>query len=87
MKYFNEDEIFSHKGSNKLVEPLTGAVLEFNSDGKCKKENCTITVDLNGDDGPNEFWTQSDDPKDKIEFIIKREKDNEVRIKLPDFMN
>lgn len=87
MKYFNEDGIFEKTGSNKLVEPLTGAVLEFNSDGKCKKENCSIIVDLNGEKGPNELWTDPEDPKDRINFIIKRNKQNEILIHIPEFMN
>jgi len=86
MKYFNEDNIFGKKGSNKLVEPITGAVLEFNSDGKCKKDNCTITVDFNGDKGPNEFWTNSDEPKDKVKFILRRNSDDEIKIITPDFI-
>ena len=85
-KYFNEEGIFSKKGTNVLVEPITGATLEFNSDGECKSENCTITVDMNGEKGPNEFWTQEDLPKDKIKFIIKRNDNNEITVITPDFI-
>ena len=85
-KYFNEEGIFSKKGTNVLVEPITGATLEFNSDGECKSENCTITVDMNGEKGPNEFWTQEDLPKDKIKFIIKRNDNDEITVITPDFI-
>ena len=85
-KYFNEEGIFSKKGTNILVEPITGATLEFNSDGECKSENCTITVDMNGEKGPNEFWTQEDLPKDKIKFIIKRNDNDEITVITPDFI-
>lgn len=85
-KYFNEEGIFSKKGTNVLVEPITGATLEFNSDGECKNENCTITVDMNGEKGPNEFWTQEDLPKDKIKFIIKRNDNDEITVVTPDFI-
>ena len=85
-KYFNEEGIFSKKGTNVLVEPITGATLEFNSDGECKSENCTITVDMNGKKGPNEFWTQEDLPKDKIKFIIKRNDNDEITVITPDFI-
>lgn len=85
-KYFNEEGIFSKKGTNTLVEPITGATLEFNSDGECKSENCTITVDMNGEKGPNEFWTQEDLPKDKIKFIIKRNDNDEITVITPDFI-
>ena len=86
-KYFNEEGIFSKKGTNVLVEPITGATLEFNSDGECKSENCTITVDMNGEKGPNEFWTQEDLPKDKIKFIIKRNDNDEITVITPDFIH
>lgn len=85
-KYFNEEGIFSKKGTNVLVEPITGATLEFNSDGECKSENCTITVDMNGEKGPNELWTQEDLPKDKIKFIIKRNDNDEITVITPDFI-
>lgn len=85
-KYFNEEGIFSKKGTNTLVEPITGATLEFNSDGECKSENCTITVDMNGEKGPNEFWTQEDLPKDKIKFIIKRNDNDEITVITPEFI-
>ena len=85
-KYFNEEGIFSKKGTNVLVEPITGATLEFNSDGECKSKNCTITVDMNGEKGPNEFWTQEDLPKDKIKFIIKRNDNDEITVITPDFI-
>lgn len=85
-KYFNEEGIFSKKGTNTLVEPITGATLEFNSDGECKSENCTITVDMNGEKGPNELWTQEDLPKDKIKFIIKRNDNDEITVITPDFI-
>ena len=85
-KYFNEEGIFSKKGTNVLVEPITGATLEFNSDGECKSENCTITVDMNGEKGPNKFWTQEDLPKDKIKFIIKRNDNDEITVITPDFI-
>lgn len=85
-KYFNEEGIFSKKGTNVLVEPITGATLEFNSDGECKSENCTITVDMNGEKGPNEFWTQEDLPKDKMKFIIKRNDNDEITVITPEFI-
>ncbi len=85
-KYFNSDGIFSKKGTNVLVEPITGATLEFNSDGECKGENCTITVDMNGEKGPNEFWTQEDLPKDKMKFIIKRNDNDEITVITPEFI-
>lgn len=85
MEYFNSDDLFEKIGTNKLVEPNTGATLEFNSDDTCKKDNCTITVDLNGDKGPNEVWTNSEDPKDRIIFTLKRNKNDGLEITLPDF--
>lgn len=85
IEYFNEDKIFKQISPTKLQEPLTGATLEFDSDGKCKKENCTITVDFNGDRGPNEIWSDPDDPKDRMIFKIKRTKDDGVEIVLPSF--
>ncbi len=85
-KYFNEDGIFSSKGTNTLVEPVTGATLEFNSDGECRGENCTITVDLNGAKGPNELWTQEDLPKDRMKFIIKRNDNDEITVVTPEFI-
>ena len=85
-KYFNEEGIFSKKGTNVVVEPITGATWEFNSDGECKSEKCTITVDMNGEKGPNEFWTQEDLPKDKIKFIIKRNDNDEITVITPDFI-
>ena len=77
---------FSKKGTKVLVEPITGATLEFNSDGECKGENCTITVDMNGEKGPNEFWTQEDLPKDKMKFIIKRNDNDEITVITPEFI-
>ena len=87
VKYFNEEGIFSKKGTNVLVEPVTGATLEFNSDGECRGENCTITVDLNGEKGPNEFWIQEDVPKDRIKFIIKRNDNDEITVVTPEFIH
>lgn len=86
-KYFNQDGIFSKSGNSTLLEPITGATLEFNSDGECRSENCTITVDLNGEKGPNEFWIQEDLPKDKIKFIIKRNDNGEITVITPEFIN
>ncbi len=86
-KYFNQDGIFSKSGNSTLLEPITGATLEFNSDGECRSENCTITVDLNGEKGPNEFWIQEDLPKDKIKFIIKRNDNDEITVITPEFIN
>lgn len=88
MQYFTEDDIFQKLGTNKLVEPRTGATLEFNSDDNCKNDSaCTITVDLNGDKGPNEVWTNSQMPKDKIIFTIKRNNEDNIEIVLPEFTN
>ncbi len=85
IKYFNEDNLFEQLGTNKLVEKTTGATLEFNSDNECKKNNCTITIDLNGDKGPNEVWTNMATPKDRIIFTIKRNSDDSIDIIIPDF--
>ena len=88
MQYFSEDNVFEKFGSNKLVEPRTGATLEFNSDGSCKNDtSCTITVDLNGEKGPNEIWQNSEMPKDKIIFTIKRNSEDNIDIVLPNFAN
>lgn len=87
MNYFNADNLFKKLGSNKLVEPNTGATLEFNSDDSCRSNNCTITVDFNGSKGPNEVWTQADSPKDKIIFVLRRTNDGGVDVVLPEFIN
>ena len=88
MQYFSEDNVFEKFGSNKLVEPRTGATLEFNSDGNCKNDtSCTITVDLNGEKGPNEIWQNLEMPKDKIIFTIKRNSEDNIDIVLPNFAN
>lgn len=84
IKYFNQDELFKKIGSNKLVEPYSGATLEFNTDGKCKKQGkCYIVVDLNGDLGPNEIWTSYMEPKDRLIFEIQKNK-KELSIKIPE---
>lgn len=87
MNYFNEDNLFKKLGSNKLVEPNTGATLEFNSDNKCRENNCTITIDFNGNKGPNEVWSQSDSPKDRIVFILRRTGDGGLDVVFPEFIN
>lgn len=85
IEYFNEDELFKKIGSNKLIEPNTGAVLEFNSDGKCKNDgDCTIVADLNGDKGPNEVWTKADEPKDRMVFKLKRNDEGGIEIVIPE---
>lgn len=83
VEYFNEDNLFKVLPSHKLVEPITGATLEFNTDGKCNNDSCSITIDLNGDKGPNELWINSDDPKDRINVILKKGEDGEINLVFP----
>lgn len=87
INYFTEDGMFKKVSDNKVLEPYTGMTLEFNTDNKCKKNNCTITVDFNGDKGPNELWVDFNDPKDKVIFVIQRGKDDVIDILLPEFLD
>ena len=82
IKYFNKDNMFKKYGTNKLVEPVTGITFEFNSDGKCKKEACTIIVDLNPSQEDENQTQQTDD---KMVFILKKNSKNELDITLPEF--
>ena len=85
LNYFNEDGVFKKIASNKLVEPNTGATLEFNSDDRCQGNSCTIRVDFNGSKGPNQQWTDINAPKDQIIFTLKRKGDGGLDVILPDF--
>lgn len=87
INYFTDDGMFKKVSENKVVEPYTGMTLEFNTDNKCKKNNCTITLDFNGDKGPNEQWVDFENPKDKVIFVIQRGKGDIVDIILPEFLN
>ena len=87
LKYFNQDGTFKQIAPNKLDEPRTGATLEFNSDNMCNGKNCTITVDLNGEKGPNQNWTEFANPKDRIILIIKKTGDGGLDVEFPEFNN
>lgn len=82
IEQFNKDNMLQKYGTNKLVEPMTGITFEFNSDGKCKKENCTIVVDLNSVSMQDENNLE-DNYSNKMVFTLKRNSKNELEIIFP----
>lgn len=91
MEAFNKDNMLQKYGTNKLVEPMTGITFEFNSDGKCKKEACTIVVDLNPNDNQgiqneiNEEDKNTETNNDsKMIFTLKRNSKNELEVVFPE---
>ena len=89
METFNKDNMLQKYGTNKLVEPMTGITFEFNSDGKCKKEACTIVVDLNpnnNQENQNEIKEENAEGNNdnKMVFTLKRNSKNELEVIFPE---
>jgi len=84
IEIFTENGVFKKVSDTKLIEPNTGATLLFDSKEDCKKNSCTIIVDLNGDKMPNELWLDYNYPKDQIKFVVNKDKEGNLTIELPE---
>ena len=83
LKYFNSNNAFRQVSPTMLVEPRIGATLIFQSDGRCDGNSCKILVDLNGDKGPNQFWTDSAAPQDRVIFNLRKTGNGGLDVEFP----
>lgn len=83
---FTVSGVFKKVSDNVLIEPNTGATLTFTTYEDCIQNKCTIILDFNGDEPPNELWTKPDEINDRVEFTVETLEDGGLKIKLPDFI-
>ena len=84
-KYYNE-QMNCQVSDNKLL-CVNGYEYIFNTDGTCNtSDTCSVIIDVNGEKGPNEEWTDPNTPKDRVKYTLVKEKNNGgFAIKMPDF--
>ena len=74
-KLFEEHLTYKEKLSPTKLKQSTGITYEFISNGNCAVNNgCYVIVDTNGEEEPNQEWTDENDPKDIIKMQITPEK-------------
>lgn len=65
-KYF--EEVIDEKcdSSENQLSCSDGISYTFYGNGECKYKKCYIIIDINGQKGPNKFWTENKKPQDQI---------------------
>ncbi len=83
-KYYNE-QMNCQVSDNKLL-CVNGYEYIFNTDGTCNtSDTCSVIIDVNGEKGPNEEWTEPNKPKDRITVRVEYVNSN-LNFVMPDII-